>query len=65
MVAAGLQKEAGELSLVYLPMYIASIFSMAAVILVSTLLIQDLQGLVLADEALNNLTATVLNLTAV
>ena len=64
MVAAGLQKEAGELSLVYLPMYICSIFTMAAVILVSTLLIQDLQGLVLPGEALNLTATALLNLTS-
>ena len=33
LVAAGLQKEASELSLVYLPMYIVSIFTMGVVAL--------------------------------
>jgi predicted permease len=52
--AAGLQKEAGEMSLVYLPMYIVSVLTMAVVIVVAVQAIgtlQQLDGVLLTPNA--------------
>ena len=42
MVAAGLQREAGEMAGVYLPMYVLSVVTMAVVIVVAVTLIDTL-----------------------
>ena len=44
MVAAGLQKESSELSVVYLPMYACSVLTMAVVILAAVQSIEELEG---------------------
>jgi len=41
LVSAGLQKQAGQMSIVYLPMYIASVFTLAALIVVAVTLSDD------------------------
>lgn len=41
LVSAGLQKQAGQMSIVYLPMYIASVFTLAALIVVVVTLSDD------------------------
>ncbi|CAE6934022.1 PILS5 [Symbiodinium sp. CCMP2456] len=41
LVSAGLQKQAGQMSIVYLPMYIASVFTLAALIVVAVTLSED------------------------
>ena len=42
LVAAGMQKEAGEMSSIYLPTYIFSVFSLAVVIVLAVTLIETL-----------------------
>ena len=51
LVAAGMQKEAGEMSSIYLPMYIFSVFSLAVVIVLAVTLIET--TLVDGDDAMS------------
>lgn len=51
LVAAGLQKEASELSLVYLPMYIVSIFTMGVVVFAAVQSVGELQAELAAANA--------------
>lgn len=53
LVAAGLQKEASELSLVYLPMYIVSIFTMGVVVFAAVQSVGELQAELVANATLS------------
>ena len=53
VVAAGLQKEAGEMSIVYLPMYVLSVLTMAVVIVVAVVSLDPI-----LDDATNPMNST-------